>query len=441
MAQRSPTSIGKAPSTNIPFKNPSGVTTESTIGYGGEGIANNWYSVGIPSGTATIIGPTAGTLHQGGDFDGSGTFYAVRSPNTLVTVNVLTGVETVVAVISGVTTGQTITSLGWNPTNLVMYLGSTDITASQLYTINLTTGVATFIGGISNCPGLIAIGINCTGQIFGVDIQGDNLVSINPATGAGTIVGALGFNANYAQDADFDFSSNTLYLSAYNLTTSAGELRTADLTTGATTLVVSWGAVELTSFGIQGSCGAVPVEFNFFEANPNGYTVDLKWSTATETNNKGFEVERKSGNDFETISFVPGSGTSTQTKNYSFSDKNLATGNYTYRLKQIDLDGTVSYSAEVKVETTTPNNFALEQNYPNPFNPSTIIRFSLPTSDFVTLSVYNTLGEKVAQIINKEMEEGYHEVSFNAANLPSGLYFYEIKTGNFSSIKKMLLMK
>ncbi|GAB1349448.1 hypothetical protein MASR1M107_16620 [Ignavibacteriales bacterium] len=111
-----------------------------------------------------------------------------------------------------------------------------------------------------------------------------------------------------------------------------------------------------------------------------------------------------------------------------------------YRLRQVDNDGSFEYSPVVEVELN-PTEFALYQNYPNPFNPSTMIRFSIPVGGTVALNVFNTLGEKVAALLNGQLEAGYHEVSFDAANLPSGLYFYEIKTGDFSSIKKMILMK
>jgi hypothetical protein len=186
----------------------------------------------------------------------------------------------------------------------------------------------------------------------------------------------------------------------------------------------------------------VPVELVSFTSELVNGSVKLNWITATETNNSGFDVERKTGNGiWEKAGFVAGSGTKTTQSAYSFSDNKLLPGKYLYRLKQIDLDGTTAYSQEVEVDMGVPTEFALDQNFPNPFNPSTVIRFALPVAGNVTLNVYNTLGEKVTSLINKEMAAGFHEISFNASQLPSGLYLYELRSGNFSSIKKMLLMK
>jgi subtilisin family serine protease len=186
----------------------------------------------------------------------------------------------------------------------------------------------------------------------------------------------------------------------------------------------------------------VPVELVSFTGEFVNGSVKLNWITATETNNSGFEVERKSGNGiWEKAGFVPGAGTKTSQSVYSFSENKLVAGKYLYRLKQIDLDGTTAYSQEVEVDMGIPTEFTLDQNFPNPFNPNTIIRFALPVAGGVSLNIYNTLGEKVASLINKEMAAGYHEVSFNASELPSGLYLYELRSGDFSSVRKMLLMK
>ena len=679
-------------------------------GYGADGVGNNWYSAAIPVGTLSLVGPTGGTLHQGGDFDGNGIFYAVRSPATLMTVNVTTGAETVLGTITGVTSGQTITSLAWNPSNSTMYLGSTNITSSELYTFNSSTYVATLVGTVTNCAGLIAVGINCDGAAYGVDIVGDQLLSINTSTGAGTVLGPLGFDANYAQDADFDNATGTLYIAAYNNAVGAGELRTADLTTGATTLVTSWGAVEITSFGIDNTCGPpcpvgsatnpnppsgttgvsitspgnatwtngagttnvevffgpvgnvvsvysgaaitslaipgplaydtdyewrvvckndtctggpvatwsftteldpglttlfvddfeagsglwtitndggtviwqvfnppypntytlpvtatggvfaadvdqagtgstclstatltnpidaslygvvnlefdndwqalgatdfgyvevsvdggttwtavrtfdvtdvrnthevvnissfvalqsfrlrlrsvqpawdwwwvvdnvkvigsgiTPVELLSFAANVNETDVTLNWSTATETNNSGFQVERSNGTAYEVVGFVAGHGTTTEVQNYSFVDQNLASGNYTYRLKQVDFNGTFEYSNTIEAEILVKD-FSLGQNYPNPFNPSTTINFSLAVDSKVSLKIFDVLGQEVATLVNGQLAAGSQKVSFNASSLNSGVYFYRIDADGidgqkFSSVKKMILTK
>jgi hypothetical protein len=185
----------------------------------------------------------------------------------------------------------------------------------------------------------------------------------------------------------------------------------------------------------------VPVELTSFNAAVTGNNVGLAWTTATETNNSGFEVQRYSDNTWQKIGFVSGSGTSTDFNSYSFSDNNLNPGNYIYRLRQVDYDGTGTYSQEVEVEVGAPAEYILEQNYPNPFNPSTTIAFALKEKSHVRLTIYNTLGEETALLLNEEKEAGYHQISFNAAGLISGVYFYELKSGNFVKTNKMLLIK
>ena len=179
-----------------------------------------------------------------------------------------------------------------------------------------------------------------------------------------------------------------------------------------------------------------------FTAVTNNGDVVLDWSTATELNNFGFEVQRAiAGNEFATIGFVNGNGTTTEAKTYRFVDPNLTSGNYTYRLKQVDFNGTFSYSDEVNVDVTALVQFELSQNYPNPFNPSTIIKFSIPQSSNVTLKVFNTLGQEVKTLIDQNMESGVHSISFNATDLNSGIYFYRLDAGQFSEVRKMTLIK
>ncbi len=185
-----------------------------------------------------------------------------------------------------------------------------------------------------------------------------------------------------------------------------------------------------------------PVELSSFTASANNGTVNLNWSTATETNNKGFEIERKSANgEYQNVGYTAGFGTTTEPKSYTFTDNKVEGGQYTYRLRQIDLNGSSSYSKEVEVEVTSPKVFSLAQNYPNPFNPTTLIQYSIPAEQHVKLNVYNLLGEKVMTLVDGLQKSGQHEVSFNASDLASGIYFYKLEAGTQSSIKKMILMK
>lgn len=190
----------------------------------------------------------------------------------------------------------------------------------------------------------------------------------------------------------------------------------------------------------------VPVELSAFSASVDKGIVTLNWETATELNNNGFEVQRKiDNNEFHTIGFVKGNGTTTEKQNYTFTDKNVTSGSFSYRLKQIDFDGRFEYSHEVEVDIV-PSVYALEQNFPNPFNPSTSIAFSLASDASVVMTVYNLLGQEVAVIVNGTLNAGQHSILFDASNLNSGLYFYRIDVSgvdgsSFSSIKKMMLTK
>ena len=187
--------------------------------------------------------------------------------------------------------------------------------------------------------------------------------------------------------------------------------------------------------------GSIPVELSSFTAEIISGTVNLKWSTSSEKNNQGFEIQRKVYDEFSTIGFVEGNGTSTEINNYSFIDRDVKSGNYYYRLKQIDFDGTSNYSDEIFVEITSPADFVLEQNFPNPFNPATTIRFNLPTTDFVNISVYNLVGEKVSELVNGELQQGEHNLTFNATELPSGIYVAKLSAGNINQSIKMTLLK
>ncbi len=191
----------------------------------------------------------------------------------------------------------------------------------------------------------------------------------------------------------------------------------------------------------------IPVELVSFTAESEGDKVVLMWQTATETNNSGFEIQKSEKSNvngqtvWEKVTFVDGRGTTTEVTNYTYNDKVVKPGTYLYRLKQIDFDGTVAYSPEVEIDVTGPEEFALFQNYPNPFNPTTTIKFSLPKKANVKLIVYNAVGQVVVELINKTMEQGYHQVQFAAGDYTSGVYYYRLKTSEFTSIKKMLLLK
>ncbi len=211
---------------------------------------------------------------------------------------------------------------------------------------------------------------------------------------------------------------------------------------------------------ISNSNSALPVELVSFTGELVGNAVELNWETATETNNFGFEVERENrgSGEWEKIGFVQGNGTTNSPKNYEFTDSELPNSEeVSYRLKQIDNDGTFAYSKVVTVDLTTITSvkdevvyeFALEQNYPNPFNPTTTVKFTVPNEgdEYIRplqtkLIVFDILGREVATLVNQKLQSGNHEVQFDGSNLSSGMYFYRISIGNeFNSVKKMMLVK
>jgi hypothetical protein len=190
----------------------------------------------------------------------------------------------------------------------------------------------------------------------------------------------------------------------------------------------------------------VPVELTSFSASKTANSVKLDWSTATETNNKGFEIQKSeaaSTESWKTIGFVKGKGTSSEKSFYTYTDNNalLSGAQVYYRLKQTDYDGSYTYSQVVNVSAATVTSFSLEQNYPNPFNPATVIKYQTPRQGFVSLKVYNTLGKEVANLTEGIQQAGNHEVVFNASQLSSGVYFYQLRADGFTSVRKMLLLK
>lgn len=218
--------------------------------------------------------------------------------------------------------------------------------------------------------------------------------------------------------------------------------------------------------------GTVPVELSSFTGSVSGDRVLLNWSTASEKNNAGWEIQRAepealegsasgisnpnpstplrdhpsgasgSGSNWETIGFVAGKGTSTEQQRYEFAfpvTRNPSP--VTLRLKQLDLDGTVSFSQVLTLGTPAPSGFKLLGNYPNPFNPTTMISYQLSKVSEVKLQVYDVTGRVISTLVSSKQEPGVYGIPFDAAGLASGLYFYRIQAGSFSSVRSMILMK
>lgn len=199
-------------------------------------------------------------------------------------------------------------------------------------------------------------------------------------------------------------------------------------------------------FKLYGTKGNTPVELASFTANVSGSNVVLNWNTATEKNNRGFEIQKNMNGTFVTIGFVQGNGTTTEKQSYSFVDSKAVSGKNQYRLVQYDFDGAKEILNTVEVNVNEVTAFSLKQNYPNPFNPSTVINFSLPVDSKVTLKVFNALGQEVTTLLNGNLAAGNHNVNFKAVNLNSGVYFYQVTAAgidgkNYSSVNKMILAK
>ena len=200
------------------------------------------------------------------------------------------------------------------------------------------------------------------------------------------------------------------------------------------------GRVILFSGGID----VVPVELFSFSGSAENGKVYLNWATATETNNLGFEIQRKissTNKNWEKIGFEKGRGTTSEQSYYSFTDNSLVNGKIFYRLKQLDFDGTFEYSSEIEIEVGTPLTYALEQNYPNPFNPITTINYAIPVSGNLKLVIYNSLGESIEVLENGFVESGFHKVIWDASRYSSGVYYYKLESDNYSAVKKMILLK
>ncbi len=202
-----------------------------------------------------------------------------------------------------------------------------------------------------------------------------------------------------------------------------------------------------------------PVELQSFGAEVKDDGILLKWTTATEVNNYGFEIYRAINVDTQQnyfqLGFVQGYGNSNSPKNYEFLDKGPPAANLIYRLKQIDTDGSYEFydktihidnSVTAITETNPGIKFSLAQNYPNPFNPATTIKYMVPSNpesnkQYVILSIYDVLGNELSKLVDEEKSAGVYEANFNSANLASGIYYYKLKIGGFVSVKKMVVLK
>jgi len=219
--------------------------------------------------------------------------------------------------------------------------------------------------------------------------------------------------------------------------------------------ITVYGLSSFSHFSYTDSDAPLPVELSSFTSSVTGRNVNLKWVTASETNNAGFEIQKSVVNSQQSlrrergqaemwtkIGYVTGSGTKTTPTNYTFDDRKLNTGKYNYRLKQIDNNGNFEYhNLNGTIEIGVPTKYDISQNYPNPFNPTTKIDFDLPFDSKVSLKLYDMSGRELLTIVNEQKPAGYYTAQVNAGNLSSGAYFYRFTAGNFTATKKMLMIK
>ncbi|NOZ61414.1 MAG: T9SS type A sorting domain-containing protein [Calditrichaeota bacterium] len=205
-------------------------------------------------------------------------------------------------------------------------------------------------------------------------------------------------------------------------------------------------------FTVEG--GVIPVELASFKAeyNRSNHAVKLQWTTLSEKDNYGFEVQRDAGNnDFEKIGFVSGLGSYNTPQTYSFVDDDVALESYRYRLKQIDLTGSFQFSPVVTVKIDAPQTFSLAQNYPNPFSlaqngAKTVIRFELPTAANVEIKIFDILGREVRRLVSGKQTAGVHRIHWDGTDgygnpVSAGIYFYQMETAKFNDIKKLLILE
>jgi hypothetical protein len=393
-----PTGIGSLPGLAIS-------STGAVYGSAMPGASSLLYRIDGNSGAAFLVGSTGiSSLFDALAFGASDVLYGLTQAGNLYTINTTSAAVTLL----GSTGLSGWAGLAFDPTNGDLYgsMGAgagAPATPDQIYRINRSTAASTLVGTTGLGGGTPDLAFLSGGLLYGVkDGAGaspSNLISINKSTALGALIGSVGFRA-------------------------------------------------VSGMG-SGLAVPLPVELASFTAEVVTGGVRLVWETLSETNNYGFEIERRVDGAGEYASlpgaFVAGRGTTLKANDYAFVDSGVPAGILWYRLKQIDLDGTAHYSEGVEISggelAGLPGHFELLQNYPNPCNPSTTIRYGLPRTSEVSFHLYNTLGEEVRSLRLEAQPAGYHEIRMDFTGLPTGIYFYRLRAGEFTAVKKLILAK
>jgi hypothetical protein len=307
---------------------------------------------------------------------------------------------------------------GWQQ---VLFSSPVAITAGTTYVVSVysSTGDYSSSDGYFNVP-LVSGSLTAPAGDNGTTSSSNGLYLY----GSGMPINSYN-NSSYFVDVVFTPASFT-----YNLTSVTGD--DGCIATGALqTLTVN-----------SPACSTLPVTLLGLSATPQDNSkVIVKWSTSSEINNKGFEVQRSldGRNNWQTIAFVQGAGDSYSVKNYSYTDGNLVARRYFYQLKQVDIDGRYKYSMVVSANLSTRDGYSLEQNFPNPTGGSqyTTIRFTLPRRTNVTLSLYDLSGRLIQTLATGNRDAGTHAIPFDPSKLSTGLYYYKLQTEDFTDTKKM----
>lgn len=336
----------------------------------------------------------------------------------------------------------------YNGTGSLIDLDAGSYSVEMYFNGSTSAGTTIYLTGTVASDGVYVLADNdASAAILAVTDQtstasffnGDDAIVLKKGTTILDVIGQVGF------DPGSEWGSGLTSTQDNTLRRKAGTTVEDTDPNDAFDLSVEWIGYATDTFDGLGSPDPLPVELSSFSAVVLDNRVRLNWRTETEVNNYGFEVQRSmsdvQGQDWVVLGFVEGYGNSNSPKEYSFIDENVSGGKFSYRLKQIDTDGNFEYSKVIEVEFGSPTKFELSQNYPNPFNPTTTIRFSLPQSGNVKLTIYNILGEQVAELINGFKEAGNYTINFNAENLNSGMYLYRIEAIGFVQSKKMTLIK
>lgn len=381
------------------------------------------YTANILFGTGSQIG-TSGWYCV---YSGTGTSVNVRNllKNTSYRVMVCeTGSETSPAY--NVTTGTNIANTSTNTGNQANNLSFTDVQPISMK-INWINGT-----GTKRC---VFMKSGTTGTAVPVDGQS---YTSSTEFGSGSQIGTTGWYCVYNGSAGMfagditisGLTENTNYITM--VCEYFGDASSEEYITETATLNPNTNQTPL------------PVQLLNFTFSVFEKDVKLKWSTSSEINNSGFEIERtiEGKGNWKKIGFVKGNGNANNICNYSFNDAGLMTGNYKYRLKQIDYNGNFEYhNLNQTVEIGVPNKFSLKQNFPNPFNPVTKIRFDLPEDENVTLTVYDLKGSTIKELVNSRIQAGYYEISFDGSGLSSGVYIYRLSAGKSTAVRKMIIVK